>query len=376
MPSGAVVVSTAAKDKMKSLTFATAVMLLLMGPTGFAQTPAMDNLAPPAIEIGAPRDTSENRSIVTFQVENDVFDRIGRSDRDYTNGVRLGWLSAPAIMPSWLTAITTVPTFFGEPPSTGVVRRYGVSIGQNLYTPQDTDISTPIYNDRPYVAWLYAGAALQYIYSRGNEPVRMDTLQIDVGVVGPAAGGEFVQNNFHRLIGVSTANGWANQLHNEPTLDLTFERQWRTGRRVLFDNPKIEVDFVPRIGVEIGNVATFASVGGTFRIGKDLRDDFGPSRSRPALPGSESFAANSGFAWYFFAGFDGEAWARNMFLQGNLDGQSLSVSMRPFVGEVQAGLALIFRGMRLSYTQVLRSPDFYQQGRLDQFGSVNVAFRF
>jgi len=46
--------------------------------------------------------------------------------------------------------------------------------------------------------------------------------------------------------------------------------------------------------------------------------------------------------------------------------------MRPFVGEVQAGLALIFRGMRISYTQVLRSPDFYQQERFDQFGSVNV----
>jgi lipid A 3-O-deacylase len=361
---------------MKSLPLAAAAVLLLTGATGFAQTLGTDNLAPPATEIGAPPDTAEDRAIVTFQVENDVFNRIGRSDRDYTNGVRLGWLSAPTMMPDWLAAATTVPTFFGEPPSTGVVRRYGISVGQNLYTPQDTDTSAPILNDRPYAAWLYAGFALQYIYSHGNEPVRMDTLQLDVGVVGPAAGGEFVQNNFHHLIGVATANGWANQLHNEPTLGLTFERQWRIGRRVFIEDPRLEVDFVPRIGVEIGNAATFASVGGTFRIGKDLRNDFGPSRSRPALPGSESFAAKSGFAWYFFAGFDGEAWARNMFLQGNLDGQSQSVTMRPFVGEVQAGLALIFRGMRISYTQVLRSPDFYQQARFDQFGSVNVAFRF
>jgi hypothetical protein len=364
------------KVKMKSLSLATAAVLLFTGATGFAQALPTDNLAPPAVEIGAPPDTAEDRAIVTFQVENDVFNRIGASDRDYTNGVRLGWLSGPTIMPSWLTAATTVPTFFGEPPSTGVVRRYGLSIGQNLYTPQDIATSAPIYNDRPYAAWLYAGFALQYIYSRANEPVRMDTLQLDVGVVGPAAGGEFVQNNFHRLIGVAPANGWANQLHNEPTLGLTFERQWRTGRTVIIEDPKLEVDFVPRIGVALGNVATYASAGGTFRIGKDLRNDFGPSRARPALPGSESFAAKSGFAWYFFAGFDAEVWARNMFLQGNLDGQSLSVTMRPFVGQVQAGVALIFRGMRISYTQVLRSPEFYQQARVDQFGSVNVAFRF
>jgi hypothetical protein len=227
---GAVVVCT--RVKMKRLPLAAAAALLLTGGTGFAQTLGTDNLAPPATEIGAPPDTAENRAIVTFQVENDVFNRIGRSDRDYTNGVRLGWLSAPATMPDWLAAATTVPTFFGEPPSTGVVRRYGISVGQNLYTPVDTDTSAPILNDRPYAAWLYAGFALQYIYSHGNEPVRMDTLQLDVGVVGPAAGGEFVQNNFHHLIGVAPANGWANQLHNEPTLGLTFERQWRTGRRV------------------------------------------------------------------------------------------------------------------------------------------------
>ena len=69
---------------------------------------------------------------------------------------------------------------------------------------------------------------LQYTYKRHDaktgqdEPVRLDTLQVDLGVIGPAAGGEFVQNNFHRLIGVARANGWANQLHNEPTIGSGF----------------------------------------------------------------------------------------------------------------------------------------------------------
>ncbi len=61
-----------------------------------------------------------------------------------------------------------------------------------------------------------------------DEPTRLDTLQLDLGVIGPAAGGEFVQNNFHNLIGVDPAYGWGNQLHNEPTVGLTFERRWRT----------------------------------------------------------------------------------------------------------------------------------------------------
>ena len=167
--------------------------------------------------------------------------------------------------------------------------------------------------------------------------MRLDTLQLDLGVIGPAAGGEFVQNNFHTLIGVSPSYGWANQLHNEPTVGLSFERRWRTGPSVLIDNPKLEVDFIPRAALALGNVATYASVGGTARIGKNLRDDFGPTRARPALPGSDAFIGDGSFGWYLFAGLDGQAVARNIFLDGNTDGFSQRVWHRPFVGEASGG---------------------------------------
>jgi len=325
----------------------------------------------------------EQRSIYTIQVENDVFNRVGRSDRDYTSGVRVGWLS-PALteMPTGVVALTTIPTFFGEPPSDSVIRRFALSFGQNIYTPEDTWLSQPIFNDRPYAAWLYASMALQYTYKRHDpktgtdDPVRLDTLQLDLGVIGPLAGGDWVQNNFHTLIGVARTYGWANQLHNEPTLGLAFERRWRTGRYTLIEDPKLEVDFIPRIGAALGNVATYAGVGGTGRIGKNLRDDFGPTRARPALPGSEAFIGDGSFAWYLFAGLDVQGVARNIFLDGNTDGLSLSVGHRPFVGEAQAGLAILYKGVRFTYTQVLRTPEFYQQDRFTQFGSVNVTFRY
>ena len=359
--------------KMWTLPLAAAIAALAAAPSVNAQRIPIDTTPEP----------DELRNIFTFQVENDYFNLFGKSDRDYTNGLRLGWLS-PALpdLPDGLTRLTTIPTFFGEDPVSSVTRRLGISIGQNLYTPQNTDISTPIFNDRPYAAWLYMAFAMQSTYKRVDPrtlqdvPVRLDTLQLDVGLVGPAAGGAFVQNNFHRFIGDTTANGWANQLHNEPTIDLTFERRWRTNHGVVFEDPKLEYDVVPRIGAMLGNVQTYASAGGTIRIGKDLQNDFGPARARPALPGSEGFIGD-GFGWYFFVGADGEAVARNMFLDGNSDGSSIvHVTHRPFVGEFQAGLAVLFRGVRLSFTQVLRTPEFYEQDRWDQFASINVTFRY
>jgi hypothetical protein len=352
-----------------------ATALVMSEPSGWAQS---NEPPPPPSATG-----DESRSIFTFQVENDVFNRFSPTDRDYTNGILLGWLS-PAItdMPAGWVALTTVPTFFGERSADSVVRRFGASIGQNIYTPADTFTSAPIFNDRPYAAWLYASFLLQYTYKRRDEksgtvePVRLDSLQVDLGLIGPAAGGEFVQNNFHNLIGVARANGWANQLHNEPTIGLGFERRWRIGRRVVLDDPKLEVDVIPRIGGALGNVAIYADVGGTARIGKNLHDDFGPPRPRPALPGSAAFIGDGSFGWYLFAGVDGQAVGRNIFLDGNTDGYSLRVSHRPFVGEVQAGLAVTWRGARLTYTQVLRTPDFYEQNRFTQFGSINVTFRY
>ncbi|MBV8392769.1 MAG: lipid A deacylase LpxR family protein, partial [Alphaproteobacteria bacterium] len=331
----------------------------------------------PAVAQRVPLDTApdpdELRNIWDFQVENDFFNIVGKSDRDYTNGLRIGWLS-PALpdLPDLLATITNFPTFFGEGPVTSVTRRLGISVGQNLYTPQDTEASFPIFNDRPYAAWLYASFALQEVYKRynkqtgKNDPVRMDTIQLELGLVGPAAGGEFVQNNFHRAINDDVSNGWAFQLHNEPTIGLTFERRWRALQGVFLEDPKLEYDVIPAMGLAVGNVSDYLSAGGIVRIGKDLQADFGPPRARPAMPGSEGFVGD-GFAWYFFVGATAQGVAHNMFLDGNTDGNDIvHVTHRPFVGEGTVGLALLFRGVRVSFTQVLRSPEFYERDRWDQ----------
>jgi hypothetical protein len=263
------------------------------------------------------------------------------------------------------------------PPSIWWICRFGVSVGQNLYTPDNISASQPI--QRPsYAAWLYASFLLQYTYKRHDlrrAPTSRstDTLQVDLGLIGPRRR-QFVQNNFHWLVGAG--NGWANQL-NEPTFDIAFERRWRLRPPVpILDDPKLEFDFILRIAGSLVNVAIYGDIGGTARIGKNLRDDFGPTRARPSLPGSEAFIGDGSFGWYLFAGIDGQVVGRNIFLDGNTDGNSLRVSHRPFVAEAQAGLAITYRGVRFTYTQVLRTPDFYEQNRFTQFGSINVTFRY
>ena len=206
--------------------------------------------------------------------------------------------------------------------------------------------------------------------------MRLDTLQLDLGVIGPAAGGEFVQNNFHRLIGVAPANGWANQLHNEPTLGLTFERRWRTGRGVVLEDPKLEYDIVPRIG-------------GCARQRRDLwrRRRHRAHRQGPAQrfrPDARPAGAAGFGRLHRRRASAGTCSSASMAKQSPATSSSTATpTATACASRTGRSLArprpaspLIYRGVRISYTQVLRTPEFFERDRFDQFGSINVTFRY
>jgi hypothetical protein len=113
-----------------------------------------------------------------------------------------------------------------------------------------------------------------------------------------------------------------------------------------------------------------------FRIGDELDADWGPVRIRPALAGSGFFQPRQDFGWYVFAGVEGRAVARDIFLDGNTWRDSPSVDKRLFVADAQAGAAVMWRGIRFAYTHVLRSEEFYGQKGVQSFGSFSASFRF
>lgn len=354
---------------------------LALGLVAVAPRPAA---AQPAPEVSSAFQLSG--STFTLQVENDFFTGPFNRDRHYSSGLRANWLSPPvASTPDWLRAFTDLPESvlgFTDSRQAGPVRRrFGISVGQSIYTPQNKAASVLLDNDRPYAAWLYVGLSLQTVRFDASKEVpdaiRQDLWELDLGVVGPWALGRQVQNGFHALIGDDQSNGWRHQIHNEPGFNLTFERRWRVGRYKLINHPlKLRFDMVPVAGFTLGNVNTYATAGGIVRIGENLANDFGPPRIRPSLPGSESIDPESEFGWYLFAGASGEAVLRNITLDGNTFRNSASVDKKPFVGNLTAGLALFVGRSRLTYTYVLRSKEFDGQKGFDQYGALTFTQQF
>lgn len=300
--------------------------------------------------------------IFTIGFENDIF---AGKDSHYTNGVRFSYVSPENDIPVWLDQSADALPFF----SSKGAKRWQLSLGQSMFTPANTATRAVQPNDRPYAGWLYSSVGL--VADKGD---RLDSVQLTVGMVGPASGAEHTQDFIHDLISDDKAKGWDHQLHNELGVVLSYERKWRG----LYEFTPFGwgLDITPSLGASLGNVYTHAALGTMVRFGYDLPADYGPPIIPPALGGSDFFVPSTSFGWYVFAGLEGRAVARNIFLDGNTFGNSQSVDKEPFVGGLQLGIAFTFSETRVAYTHVFRTQEFETQGDNDSYGALTVSWRF
>jgi hypothetical protein len=155
---------------------------------------------------------------------------------------------------------------------------------------------------------------------------------------------------------------------------LTYQRSWRQLATATL--ARGDLDLTPHLGGAVGNVYTYANAGLTLRYGRRLPLDYGPPRVQPSLPTSGFVSPTDKFAWYLFAGVEGRAVARNIFLDGNTFTASRSVDAEPLVADLQFGLVLTWGRVRLSYTHVLRSREFQTQRENAQFGAASLSVAF
>ena len=309
--------------------------------------------------------------------ENDLFDE---TDQNYTNGIRLSWISPdttsyqndPAF-PSWLRAANRrLRLLHSNDPATE--HNLVVTLGQLMFTPDNTQATAPVPEQRPYAGYLYGGVAY---HTRSDH--RLDVMELDLGIVGPSARAHEAQNFVHHLRGFDTYNGWDNQLRDEPAAQLLYEqkrRLLRAQRQGGFGH-----DFIAHAGVSLGNVATHLNAGGEYRIGWDLPDDFGTSAVRAggdnSAPGRHGSRRSNGLrvlGLHAFLSLDARLVARDIFLDGNTFRDSLSVDKKPVVADLATGISFLAGRWKVSYAQVLRTREFDRQPHPHHYGSVSLSY--
>ncbi len=306
---------------------------------------------------------------LSFIEENDLL--FSKSDKHYTQGARADYLSAP-LSAGWRSDVFD---FLGPlfPNSADQQRRFDwIPLGQSIYTPANLKLNPPSAVDRPYAGWLYTGG--EFLQENGGNS--LTEFEVLLGVVGPAALGEQVQNDWHQfVVGIPGGAGWKDQLKNEPALAISYDKHWRLD---ILRLGGVGVDFVPEADVTAGNVFTYGAAGGIIRIGNTLDTDYGPPRIRPGPSGTDWVDArrrNGDFGYYFFAGGEGRAMARNIFLDGNTFVNSRSVNKKPLVGDLTAGVEMFWKDdVRIDLGLLSRTKEFYGQQGQDSYAGFRFTF--
>lgn len=313
---------------------------------------------------GATQNIGQNRPIWTIQDENASITTASPPDRYYVNGFHIGWTSARGAVAAPLAALGHL--MWGGEGS----QRMAVGLVQKIFTPDATQVTNPPTNDEPYAGYLAATVALIQ-----DTAVTRSVLGASVGVVGPGAGAEIVQNTFHTIIGQKGTRGWAHQLPLEPAFDLMASRTWRFPVARLPSG--LEIDALPQLGAMLGTTEINAEPAITFRLGKGLKSDFGAPLLRPGPSGSDSFDATRKLVWYVFGGVASKFVGHDEFLQGANFQVSRGVAPVRVVGQIEVGAAIIWRGLRFSYTQVFQTRRFYGQvGGIHEYGSFAISGQF
>ncbi len=312
----------------------------------------------------------------TFYWENDAF---AQTDRDYSNGLKFTWSTPYDIdqdkghLPDWSYPLINRLPFVNDLSNH---RAVSFSIGQMIFTPEDTSLTTLVIDDRPYAGYLYLASGFH-----NRTANQKNSWELQFGIVGPLAFGEETQNFTHDLIGSKKAEGWDHQLGNEIAIEIICESQWRLLSPATRGG--FNYDLIPHMGFRIGNIQIYANAGAEIRYGWNLPRDFGSCPIRAGCATNSAFTTtppanfSSGLnGWHIFAAVDGRAIAHDIFLDGNSFRDSHSVDREVFVADLMTGLVVDFGNLRTTYSYVLRTKQFATDRHDHLFGSLTFSWTY
>lgn len=270
-------------------------------------------------------------------------------DYDYTFGSEIGFL-------------------FSFPYLQSETDTYYISFSYDwqMYTPKDFRANELIEDDRPYAGYQYIKSSLLK-----TNNTRLHTLSIQLGIIGPSAKMEQIQNGFHDIIDSPPVNGWDNQLKDEMIFQLNYSY------RKFYKLNKNSV-LLPDFGFELGN----ASIKGygmlMYRFGNDVQNDFGTSLIDNTLyyKVPRPFQNKKKWRYNLQLSLKANIVARNIFLDGNSFKDSHKVEKNIFVGEASYGVNLGYKKWTFSYLRKHLTKEFIQQISSPNYGSLIFSYQY
>ena len=337
-----------------------------------------------AQELIKPPEPSDWQVIV--QLDNDLF---AGSDRDYTNGIRVGIVQEFSLESEKGQRLNNrlrggakkirdrlQSMRLNDDDNLRFARGFGLT--QLIFTPEDPLALSSPEGERPYAGWL----GLEYsLHVKADNLV--NSLTLSVGTTGDASQAQPAQNWVNRNIsGSPIFQGWDSQVPSELTVNVNFDHKQRFKRlsRSISGHNWLEIDGYYETGVAAGNFRSDAYLGSLARIGYRLPKNFSTPRVQIGSYGHQLFTDQNDygnkFSAFAFAGARASAVLHDITLDGPVFRDfDTGVESKPLVGELVYGLGIRYRKMDLLFSQTVRSDEFAGQTENLKFGSFMLRFQ-
>ena len=295
----------------------------------------------------------------TLYVENDgtFVKPLYSTDRHYTDGVKLVFTHQPDVnfLKDYLRW-----NGFGENDG-NTTAALGYFFGQNIYTPDHAGSpELRAKHDRVFAGWMYGGIFMQ----RASEN-QMEHLELNLGMIGPAARGGTIQTFVHDIVKAEEPNGWKDQLPNKFEVDDLWLRRQRVAERYFKRTENFDSHL--EYGATVGTLHRNANLGIVFRYGINLPNDFGPGRLEAPASGCIDKPKDV-YTAYLFTRIGGKLVQFDRFLSG--------LEAEPAVGQLHVGAVYRYKSFEISYSETFLTRDYKEQASTDSYGAINLMWRF
>ncbi len=310
---------------------------------------------------------------MSIEFENDVF---ANKDSGYTSGTHIGWLGSEINDYDLNKSVNVYGHFMknlvASLPSLSLNNQKkhhaGISIYQMIFTPTDISKTEVDYNDIPY-----SGSLLSSFFFFEWDSESYHEYSLDIGIVGPNSGAEWVQNTFHKVAG-KKPNGWDNQLDNKLMLGVSYGygiKSWTKD----YEN-KFKSDWVNAFRCQVGNFSTGISGSSIWRLGENYSNSF--NSNFPGAMGNSSLLSipkrNKYLGWSFSMGLLADAVAYYHIIDSaneyNIDRNKFSASLLGsgslYLGDVEITLSMRRR------TALIKQASYQEES----FGSIAILWDF
>jgi lipid A 3-O-deacylase len=290
-----------------------------------------------------------------FGIQSDNDSYLGQgSDRYYTNGIYFYYRQA-------------LKTGDGSNLQNKVL---GIELGQKMFNAQSGYVRDATDVDRPFAAYSYLGTTLNLLYK--NE----STLKLgaQLGLVGPAAGGEPVQKAIHNTFGFYTLNGWQYQIRNDVELNLSAEYNKLLARASW-------VDLSLASYANLGTGFTGAGAGPLIRLG-NFNQLFNSVSTQSTVSATEQTGLLHKHEIFFYYKPQANAVIYDATIQGGLfssnnsNSQEITKPKNSFVFSQQFGVAFSTSRFTFDVAAIFHTREVKTMHHSHQWAAVTGVYRF